>query len=144
MKKRYANNVLMAASKISKAYLDSKFTVDAVVEFPVGYQNARNKYLFLKPYATDSRGKKLINKQIKAVVVHVIKKNGLWYKYGTSSKGKDVVERAIRLAVALFKFTHEHRNLIIRNQRTRFGIPILKEIREAIFTKVEQSVKMRN
>ena len=120
MKKRYANNVLMAASKISKAYLDSKFTVDAVVEFPVGYQNARNKYLFLKPYATDSRGKKLINKQIKAVVVHVLLENVLGYKAETSVNGKDVVEPAFPSEVALFKFFHEHRNLFIRNQSTRF------------------------
>ena len=32
-KKKDANAVLMAASKTSKAFLDSKFTVDAVAEF---------------------------------------------------------------------------------------------------------------
>ena len=43
--------------------------------------------------------------------------------------------------VALFKFVHEHRNLLIRNQRTRFGSTILKGIWESIFTKVKQSGK---
>ena len=143
-KKKDTNAVLISASNTSKAFLDYKFTVNTVAEFQVGYQNARKKQSFLKTYATVLRGKPSIDEQFEAVVVHVLLENGLGYKYGTSGKGKDVVERAIRLAVALFKFTHEHRNLIIRNQRTRFGIPILKEIREAIFTKVEQSVKMRN
>ena len=143
-KKKDTNDLLIIASMISKAFLDYKFKVDAVPEFQVGYKNARNKESFLKTYATVSREKPSIDEQFKAVVVHVLLENGLGYKYGTSGKGKDVVERAIRLAVALFKFTHEHRNLIIRNQRTRFGIPILKEIREAIFTKVERSGKMRN
>ena len=42
-KKKDANAVLMSASKKSKAFLDYKFTVNAVAEFQVGYQNARNK-----------------------------------------------------------------------------------------------------
>ena len=58
-KKKGANAVLMAASKITKAFLDSKFAVDAVTEFQVGYQNARNKESFLKTYATDLREKPL-------------------------------------------------------------------------------------
>ena len=42
-KKKDENAVLMAASKKSKAFLDSKFTVDVVAEFQVGYQNASNQ-----------------------------------------------------------------------------------------------------
>ena len=45
------------------------------------------------------------------------------------------------MSVALFKFVHEHHNLLIRNQRTRFGSPILKSFWEAIFTKVKRSGK---
>ena len=52
-KKKDANAVLMDKSKTSKAFPDSKFTVNAVAEFQVGYQNARNKESFLKTYATN-------------------------------------------------------------------------------------------
>ena len=98
----------------------------------------------MKTYATVLRAKPPIDEKFEAAVVHVILDNGLRYKYGTSGEGKYVVERALQSAVALFKFVHEHRNLIIRNQRTWFGIPILKGIRESIFTNVERSGKMRN
>ena len=56
-KKKDNNAVIMAASNTSNAFLDSKFTVDAVTEFQLGYQNVHNKESFLKTYATDSRGK---------------------------------------------------------------------------------------
>ena len=42
-KKKNAVSTLMAASNPSKAFLSSKFTVDAVAEFQVGHQNAQNK-----------------------------------------------------------------------------------------------------
>ena len=80
-KKKDANAMLMAASRTSKVFLDSKFTVDAVAEFQVGYQNSRNKESFLKTYATESRGKQSIDEQIEAVVVHALLENGLRYKY---------------------------------------------------------------
>ena len=41
--KKDVNAVLVAASKISKVFLYSKFTVNVVDEFQLGYQNARNK-----------------------------------------------------------------------------------------------------
>ena len=93
--KKDTNAVLMAASKKSKEFLDYKFTVNAVDEFQVGYQNARNKESFLKTYATVSRGKPSIDEKFEAVVVHVLLENGLGYKSATSGKGKDVVERAL-------------------------------------------------
>ena len=74
-------------------------------------------------------------------MVHVLLEKGLGYKFGTSGEGKYVVERALRSAVSLFNFVHEHCNLLIRNQRNWFGSPILKGIREAIFTKVKRSGK---
>ena len=43
----------MDAPKPSKAFLNYKFTVDAVAEYPVGKQNTRNKESFLKNYATE-------------------------------------------------------------------------------------------
>ena len=73
--------------------------------------------------------------------MHVILENGLGYKYGTSGEGKDVVESTLQSAVALFKFAHEHCDLLIRNKRTRFGSPHLRGIRESIFTKVKRSRK---
>ena len=97
--KKDTNAVLMAASKKSKEFLDYKFTVNAVDEFQAGYQNARYKESFLKTYATVSRGKPSIDEKFEAVVVHVLLENGLGYKYGTTSEGKDVVERALRSAV---------------------------------------------
>ena len=63
--KKDANAVLVASSKTSKAFLDSKFTVDAVANFQVGYQNAHNKESFFKTYATDSRGKPSIDENLK-------------------------------------------------------------------------------
>ena len=42
-KKKYANAVIMAASRTSKEFLDYKFTVNAVAEFQVGFKNVRNK-----------------------------------------------------------------------------------------------------
>ena len=42
-KKKYSNAVLMDAWNTSKAFLDSKSTVNAVTGFQVGYKNARNK-----------------------------------------------------------------------------------------------------
>ena len=42
-KKKNAVSTLMAASNPSKAFLSSKFTVDAVAEFQVGHKNAQNK-----------------------------------------------------------------------------------------------------
>ena len=95
----------------------------------------------MKTYATDSNGKPSIDEQIEAVVVHVLLENSLGCKSGTSGEGKYVVERALRSAVALFKFFHEHRYMLIRNQRNRFGIPVLRGIGEAIFTKVNRSGK---
>ena len=74
-------------------------------------------------------------------MVHVLLEKGLGYKSGTYGEGKDVVERALRSAVSLFNCFHEHRDLLIRNQRKWFGSPILKVIGEAIFTKVNQSGK---
>ena len=74
-------------------------------------------------------------------MVHVLLENGLGCKSRTSGEGKYVVERALISVVTLFKFVHEHRDLLIRNQRTRFGSPILKGIREAIFTKLKRSGK---
>ena len=47
-KKKEANAVLMAESKTSKAFLDSKFTVNAVIEFQVEYQNTRNNESFFE------------------------------------------------------------------------------------------------
>ena len=52
-----------------------------------------------------------------------------------------MVERALQSSVALFKFVHEHCDLLIRNKKTQFGSQILKGIWEAIFTKVNQSGK---
>ena len=77
-------------------------------------------------------------------MVRVLLENGLGCKSGTSGEGKDVVESTLQSAVALFKFAHEHCDLLIRNKRTRFGIPISKGIREAIITKVERNGKMWN
>ena len=42
-KKKDANAVLMAASRTSKSFLDSKFIVNTVAEFQVGYQNSRKE-----------------------------------------------------------------------------------------------------
>ena len=72
----------------------------------MGYQKSHNKESSLKTYATDSCGKPSIDEQIEAVVVHVLLENGLGYKFGTSGRVKDVVERALRSVVALFKFVH--------------------------------------
>ena len=55
-----------------------------------------------------------------------------------------MVERTLQSAVALFTFVHKHRDLLIRNQRTLFGSPNLKEILEAISKKVKQSAKKRS
>ena len=41
----------------------------------------------------------------------------------------------------MFKFVHEHHDLLIRNQRTWFGSPILKGVQEERFTKLKQSGK---
>ena len=93
--KKDTNAVLISASKTSKEFLDYKFTVDAVDEFQVGFQNARYKESFLKTYATVSRGKPSIDEQFEAVLVHVLLENGLGYKSVTSGKGKNVLERAL-------------------------------------------------
>ena len=103
-KKKYANVVIMAASSTPKAFLDYKFTVNAVAEFQVGYKNVRNKESFLKTYVTDSRGKPSIDEQIEALVVHVLLENGLGYKSVIYGEDKYVVERALLSAVSLFKF----------------------------------------
>ena len=78
-KNKDTNAVLIAASKTSKAFLDYKFTFNAVAEFQVGYQNARNKESFLKTYATVSRAKPSIYEQFEAVVVYVLLENGHGY-----------------------------------------------------------------
>ena len=104
VKKKDTKAVLIAASKTTKEFLDYKFTVDAVDEFQVGFQNARYKESFLKTYATVSRGKPSIDEQFEAVLVHVLLENGLGYKYGTYGEGKYVIERALQSSVALFNF----------------------------------------
>ena len=71
-------STLVAASKPPKAFLDSKFTVDAVAEFQVGYQKAQNKETFLKKYATYSLRKPSIDDQIEAVVVRVLLEKNPW------------------------------------------------------------------
>ena len=52
-----------------------------------------------------------------------------------------IVNNALQSAVASFKFVQEHRDKLIRNQRNRFGSPILRGVRAAIFAKVKQSGK---
>ena len=42
-KKKDDNAILMATSRTSKSFLDSKFTVDTVAEFQVGHQNSRKE-----------------------------------------------------------------------------------------------------
>ena len=95
----------MAASNPSKEFLNSKFTVNAVAEFQVGYQNERNKETFFSNYATESRGKPSTDEQIKAVVVHVILENNLGYRTEYFGERKFVVKNALRLAVGSFKFS---------------------------------------
>ena len=68
------------------------------------YKNTRNEDLFLINYATESRGKPLIDEQIEAVVVHVLLENNLGYIARHFGESKTVVENALRSEVALFKF----------------------------------------
>ena len=46
--KKNTFSTIIDYSKLSKAFLNSKFTVNAVAKFQVVYQNARNKEIFLK------------------------------------------------------------------------------------------------
>ena len=52
-----------------------------------------------------------------------------------------VVENALRLRVALFKFVQEHCDKLIRDQSTRFGRPILRGIWGTIFAKMKRNRK---
>ena len=74
-------------------------------------------------------------------MVHVLWENNLGYRTGCFGEIKTVVEDAFQLAVASFKFFQEHRDKLIRDQRTRFRRPISREIWDAIFAKVKRSGK---
>ena len=52
-----------------------------------------------------------------------------------------IVNNALQSAVASFKFVQEHRDKLIRDQRNRFGSPILRGVWAAIFAKVKKSGK---
>ena len=52
-----------------------------------------------------------------------------------------VVENSFQSAVASFKFVQEHRDKLIRDQRTRFGSPILWGVWDTIFANVKRSGK---
>ena len=86
--------------------------------------------MFLKNYATQSRGNPSIDEQIKSIVVCTVFENNLWHRTGYFGESKTAVENELWLVVASFNFVQGHCNKLIRYQRTRFGSPILRGIQD--------------
>ena len=61
-------------------------------------------------------------------MVYVLLMNNLGYGTGSFGERKLVFDNALQHAVASFKFLQEHRDKLIRDQRARFGSPILRGV----------------
>ena len=77
-------------------------------------------------------------------MVYVLLENNLGYKTVYFGGIKTVFDNAIQYAVALFKFFQEHCHKLIRDQKIRFGSPILRGVWKTICTKKKQSGKTQN